>query len=283
MLILLSILLAICLIYATVLGLLALRQESLLFYPVKLPADFEFHKPDIVERHIDVPGARLSALHFRQTGAKGLIFFLHGNAGNLDVWLPDTDIYRKAGFDVFMPDYRGFGKSTGHIQSEAQLHADVLAAWNSVAPEYTGRPIVLYGRSLGTGLATRLATQVHADQLILVSPYASFVRLGREHFPWVPAFVTRYTIRTDLWLPDVRMPILMIEGGQDSLVPPAHADTLKTLRPDARLVMIEAAGHLDIATFPAYSAVLLETLAEVAHRAEGASMRPADPRSLNGG
>jgi len=264
LLILLLILLAIFLLYAGVLGLLALKQESLLFYPVKLPADFVFNKPDVIERHIEVPGAELSALHFRQANARGLIFFLHGNAGNLDLWLPDTALYRKAGFDVFMIDYRGFGKSTGHIQNEAQLHADVLAAWNSVAGEYAGRPVVLYGRSLGSGLAARLATEVRADQLILVSPYASFLRLGHDHFPWAPSFVTRYTIRTDQWLPKVRMPILMIEGGLDKLVAPDHAIFLQTLRPDAELVMIDAAGHNDIHTFPAYTQTMLEKLAQLA-------------------
>lgn len=280
--IVLFILLSICALYAVVLGLLAFKQESLLFYPAKLPADFEFQKPDVIERQIEVPGARLSALHFRAPGNKGLIFFLHGNAGNLDTWLPDTSLYRQAGFDVFMLDYRGFGKSTSHIQSEAQLHADVIAAWNSVAPEYAGRPIVLYGRSLGTGLATRLATQVHADQLILVSPYASFVRLGREHFPWVPSFVTRYKLRTDQWLSNVQIPTVMIAGGRDELVRPDHAIALKTLRPDARLVMIEAAGHLDISSFPEYSATLLDTLAEVASRSTAKTQSPPPISPISG-
>lgn len=259
-----SILALAILIYAALLGLLAIRQESMLFYPVRLPAEYEFAKPGVIERKIPVDGAELSALHFRQPGARGLIFFLHGNAGNLDIWLPDTEFYRKAGYDVFMIDYRGFGKSSGKILSEKQLHADVLAAWNSVAAEYQGRPIVIYGRSLGSGLAARLATKVRADSLILVSPYASLIRLGREHFPWVPSFVTRYRLHTDHWLPEVRTPILMIAGGLDRLVPPDHAQTLKTLAPASRLVLIDTAGHNDIHTFPAYTQTLNAALDQAA-------------------
>jgi uncharacterized protein len=259
-----GVLLGLVLLYALAICALLSFQESLLFYPTKLPADYSFNKPDVVERKIPVPGAVLSALHFRQPHAKGLIFFLHGNAGNLDVWLPSTEFYRHAGYDVFMVDYRGFGKSSGHIQSEEQLHADVLAAWNSVAGEYAGRPIVLYGRSLGSGLAVKLATEISPAQLILVSPYSSFVQLGRDHFPWIPSFATRYPMRTDQWIRQVKAPILMIHGGRDTLIPLHHALTLKAIRPDAELVVVDAAGHLDIHTFPTYTDALMNKLSQVA-------------------
>lgn len=249
----LLVLLAALLLYAALIVLMLLRQESLLFFPVKLPADFEFNKPGVAERQIGVPGATLSALHFRQPEARGLVFFLHGNAGNLDDWLPSTELYRRTGYDLFMLDYRGFGKSTGRIGSEAQLHADVLAAWRSVAPEYAGRPIVIYGRSLGTGLALKLATEVDAAQLILVSPYGSFVQLGKDHYPWIPGFATRYPMRSDKWLASVSEPVFMIHGAQDALVSVRHSQQLKTLRPDAELLILPEAGHNDIQDFPAYT------------------------------
>lgn len=261
----LLVLLAFFLLYATAIGAMLVRQEALLFYPVKLAADFQFSKPDVIERQIEVPGATLSALHFRQPEAKGLIFFLHGNAGNLDIWLPSTGFYRRAGFDLFMIDYRGFGKSTGQIESEAQLHADVRAAWNSVAPEYTGKPIVIYGRSLGTGLAVKLATEVDAAQLILVSPYSSFVQLGRDHFPWVPSFATRYPMRSDEWLAQVTEPILLIHGARDPLVNVKHSQQIKALRPDAELLILPEAGHNDVHEFPAYTEALGAKLAALAH------------------
>jgi pimeloyl-ACP methyl ester carboxylesterase len=183
----LSLLVTLLALYALALGAVALFQERLLFFPEPLPANHHYQLPGVIERQVKVAGATLSALHFRQQGAKGLIFFLHGNGGNLELWLPDTIVYEQVRFDVFMLDYRGYGKSTGKIRSERELHADVRAAYLSVADEYAGRPIVLYGRSLGSGLAARLASEFGTDLLVLVSPYTSLRELGRELFPWIGA------------------------------------------------------------------------------------------------
>ncbi|MEI2518161.1 alpha/beta hydrolase, partial [Acinetobacter baumannii] len=87
----------------------------------------------VQEHFVDVPGARLSVLQLRLPAPRGVVFFLHGNGDNLQTWLVNTDFYRWAGFDLVMMDYRGYGKSTGRIESEAQLHADVEAVWRSVA------------------------------------------------------------------------------------------------------------------------------------------------------
>jgi len=116
--------------------------------------------PDIHEVAIDVPGAWLSALHLKLPNPKGVVFFLHGNAGSLENWFVNPEFYRHANYDLFMVDYRGYGKSTGRIESEAQLRADVCAVWATVVPQYTGRKVVVYGRSLGSGLAAGLAAEM---------------------------------------------------------------------------------------------------------------------------
>ena len=255
--------LVLALLYALLIGTMLFNQERMLFYPSKLADDFQFNKPGVVERTVNVPGATLSALHFKQEKARGLIFFLHGNAGNLDIWLPSTEFYREAGYDLFMIDYRGFGKSTGRIESEAQLHADVRASWDAIAPEYADRPVVIYGRSLGTGLATKLASEVEAAQLVLVSPYSSFVQLGKDHFPWIPSFATRYPMRTDEWLARVTEPVMLIHGGQDALIKPSHAESLKREHPSAELLIIPQAGHDDIHSFPIYLESLQARLASL--------------------
>jgi uncharacterized protein len=118
-------------------------QERLIFHPSPLPASHEFSLPLVTEVKIPVEGATLSAAHFKHPDSKGMVFFLHGNGGTLATWLRSTDFYRRNRFDVFMIDYRGYGKSTGTIESEAQLHADVRAAWDSIAPQYAGKPRVI--------------------------------------------------------------------------------------------------------------------------------------------
>ena len=122
-------------VYLALLALLWFGQEKLIFLPTPLPADHRFgHGADVHEAWVDVPGARLHALHLRLPRPDGVVFHLHGNAGNLDGWFAQPEFYRRLNLDLFMLDYRGYGKSGGRITSEAQLHADVRAAWQQIAP-----------------------------------------------------------------------------------------------------------------------------------------------------
>ena len=252
-------------LYGGALAWLWIGQEKLLFVPDVLPADQPLAKaPDIHEVSVEVAGARLSALHLRLPDPKGVVFFLHGNAGSLANWFVNPDYYRRVNFDLFMLDYRGFGKSTGRIQSEAQLHADVRAAWSTIASRYADRKVVVYGRSLGTGLAVRLGAEMSAtrppDLTVLVSPYRSMVSLATEHFPWVPQAVVRYPLRTDALIGQVRGPILIVHGERDTLIPPDHSESLKLLAPQVNLLRVPGAGHNDLQDFDMYLGALARAL-----------------------
>ncbi len=136
-------------LYAALVALLWWGQEKLLFFPSPLPAGHRFDQAaDVHERFIDVDGARLSALHLQLPAPRAVVFYLHGNAGNLDSWFVNADFWRQANVDLFMIDYRGYGKSSGRITSQAQLESDVRAAWASVALRCAGKPLVRFGRSL---------------------------------------------------------------------------------------------------------------------------------------
>lgn len=256
-------------LYAAALGWLWWRQERLLFAGVPLPATQVLATaPDIHEVGIDVPGARLSALHLKLPQARGVVFYLHGNAGNLETWFVNPDFYRQLGYDLFMIDYRSYGKSSGRIESEAQLHADVRRAWDQVAPQYAGRRKVLLGRSLGTGLATRLAADLSAagtaapvpDLTVLISPYVSLERVAREHFPWVPPQVLRYPLRSDAWIGRIRGPVQLVHGERDTVIPPAHSEALRALAPSVRLHLIAGAAHNDLQNFDSYLDVVAKAL-----------------------
>lgn len=248
--------------YASVLAALWWHQEALLFQPTPLPADAALPTgPDVHEQRVAVPGAELSVLELRLPRPRGVVFFLHGNAGNLQSWFVNLDLYRQAGFDLVMPDYRGYGRSTGRIESQAQLQADMAAVWRSVAPRYAGKRVVFFGRSLGTGLAAQLATEVQPDLTVLVSPYASLQALAAEQYPWVPGGLLRYPMRTDLVLPQLKRPVLLVHGEQDSLIRPAHSERLQQLQSAAQLVRVPGAGHNDLQDFPRYRQVLAQALA----------------------
>jgi uncharacterized protein len=249
----LSLLMTVAALYGGVLALLWWGQEKLLFQPTPLPADHRFAvDADVHERFIDVPGARLSALHLQLARPRAVVFYLHGNAGNLDSWFVNAEFWRRMNVDLFMIDYRGYGKSSGRITSQAQLQADARAAWATLAPRYAGVPLVLFGRSLGTGLAADLAAELQPALTVLVSPYVSLQTLATEHYRWVPSAVLRYPMPTDEWLPRVKGPVLLIHGERDTLIPPSHSDRLAAKVPHARVLKVPDAGHNDLQQFGPY-------------------------------
>jgi uncharacterized protein len=249
----LSLLLTAALLYGGLLALLWWGQEKLLFQPAPLPADHRFAvDADVKETFIDVPSARLSALHLQLSRPRAVVFYLHGNAGNLDSWFVNADFWRQMNVDLFMIDYRGYGKSSGRISSQAQLEADVRAAWAAVAPRYAGVPLVLFGRSLGTGLAAGMAAELQPALTVLVSPYVSLQALAAEHYRWVPTALLRYPLPTDEWLPRVKGPVLLIHGERDTLIPPSHSDRLAARVPNAKVLKVPGAGHNDLQQFAPY-------------------------------
>jgi uncharacterized protein len=247
--------------YAGIVAALYLAQERIIYPGSKLPPDykFSFDQP-FKEVQIAVPGASLNALHIMQPAPRGLLFFIHGNGGDLSTWTTGADFYRQVNYDLFIFDYRGYGKSTGKIQSEAQLHADVRAAWDAIAPQYRDRniPIVVYGRSLGTGLAVQLAREVDPALLILVSSYTSLLAASKRAYAIAPDWILKYPLRTDAIIGEVKSPILMFHGKQDELIPYTDSEQLrKHVRTPSSLLFVDGAGHNDIHQFPVY----LEALA----------------------
>lgn len=255
-----------CLLWAAAVTYVWQRQEHLLFVPQVLARDIDLSQDDTQEEWVEVPGARLHALHMRQPllnqqrHTRGLVFYLHGNAGNVSTWFTNADFWRRSGYDLFMLDYRGYGKSSGQIENQAQLLDDVMRAWRQVAPEYAGLKHVFFGRSMGTGLASYLATQTQPDLLVLVSPYQSIQAMADARYPWVPNAVLRYPLHTDQWLPQVRAPILIFHGEQDALIPISHAQALLERVPKATLVRVPGAGHSDIQKTPLYTERLMARL-----------------------
>lgn len=249
-------------LYAALLALLWFGQERLIFLPTPLAADHRLaREPDVHERLVEVDGARLSVLELRLPDPKGVVFFLHGNAGNLASWFVNAEFYRQANYDLVMLDYRGYGKSSGRIESEAQLHADVRAVWREVAPRYAGKRVVLYGRSLGTALTAALAAELQPDLTMLVSPYTSMQAMARQHYPWVPGALLRYPLRTDEHLAHVRSPVLLLHGDRDELIPVAHSQALQQIAPHARLHVVPGGGHNDLQALESYLGAVRAALA----------------------
>jgi uncharacterized protein len=261
-----SVLLAVGTVYAAAVGWLYFWQERVLFEPDPLREDEPICTDcDTHELFIDVPGARLSVAHLKLKNPRGVFFFLHGNSGNLKKWFVELEAFRQANFDVVMFDYRGFGKSTGEIESEEQLRADVHAVWEHFAPLYEGKRVVISGQSLGTGLAAGLAAHESAagrvpDLTLLVSPYSSMQALAAELYPWVPMAVLRYPLRTLEHAAKLLGPVMLIHGEKDELIPIHHSEALCKTMKTAQLLRVDGAGHSDVHQFPSVRKALLAAL-----------------------
>ncbi|MEJ6022541.1 alpha/beta hydrolase [Ramlibacter sp. PS4R-6] len=262
----LGVLAAAAAVYSAAIGYLWVRQERLLFEPVPLdPNEKLVDDEDVHERWIDVPGARLSCAQLKLPNPRGVMFFLHGNSGNLRDCLVDLDAFRELNFDVVMFDYRGYGKSSGRIESEQQLRRDVRHVWDHYGPQYEGKRIVIAGQSLGTGLAAGLGAELCAegrepDLTLLVSPYSSMRALADELYPWVPKGVLRYPLHTVEHASRLKGPVMLIHGDQDDLIGIHHSHALKGVMPDAALHLLEGAGHGDVHKHPSYRTTLAGAL-----------------------
>jgi uncharacterized protein len=266
----LGLLAAVGAIYTATIGYLWFRQERLLFEPTRLPPDEPLTTDaDVHESWVDVPGARLSVAHLRLPDPRGVVFFLHGNSGNLKDCLVELDGFRQVNFDVVMFDYRGYGKSTGCIGSEEQLRADVCAVWAEFSKHYEGKRVVISGQSLGTALAAGLSAELceagrAPDLTFLVSPYSSMGALAEELYPWVypwvPRQVLRYPLATAMHAARLSGPLMLIHGDKDELIGIHHSHALRTAAPAAQLLCVEGAGHSDVHKFPSFRAALAGAL-----------------------
>ena len=245
-------------LYGAAIAWLWFRQERLLFEPDPLPAGQAlFDEPDVHEFTADVPGARLSVAQLRLPNPRGVVFYLHGNSGNLQKWFVGLDAFREMNFDVVMMDYRGYGKSTGRIESEVQLRADVRAVWNQIAKQYEGKRIVISGQSLGTALAAGLSAELCAagvppDLTLLISPYSSMRALADELYPWVPSKVLRYPLHTVDHACRVKGPVMLVHGDKDELIGLHHSEAIRKALPQCQLLTVEGAGHGDVHQFPSF-------------------------------
>lgn len=261
-----SALLALAAVYAAAIGWLWFWQERLLFEPDPLAPDQPIcSDADVHETFIAVAGARLSAAQLRLPEPRGVVFFLHGNSGNLKKWLVDLDAFRELNFDVVMFDYRGFGKSSGQIESEQQLRADVRAVWAEFADRYQGKRVVVSGQSLGTGLAAGLSAELCAagkapDLTLMVSAYSSMQALADELYPWVPRRILRYPLATLEHACRLTGKLMLIHGDKDELIGLHHSEALRKAAPQAQLLCVEGAGHSDLHQFPSFRKAVASAL-----------------------
>lgn len=242
------------------------RQEAMIFYPEVLPSDFKYTFPcRFDELILDADGAKINALHFRVDHPKGVILYFHGNAGSLRDWGDIAMDFTRRGYDVLIPDYRGYGKSSGKISNENMLCQDAVVAFKYLQGHYLENQVIIYGRSIGSGIAVYLAKSSRPYMLILESPFFSLRDLSRYHYPFMPVvfidLILKYPMRSDLWISEVTCPVYLFHGTRDDIVPYDSSERLlKLIKTRGKLIAIEGGGHNNLSDFPYYNEQLDQIL-----------------------
>jgi uncharacterized protein len=205
------------------------QQESILFHPTKLSADYQYDFDVDFEEKIIVgeDGTKLSGVLFKAENSKGLVFYLHGNAGAITTWVNAAQTYTRINYDCFVLDYRGYGKSEGEIISQDQFYSDVEIAYDSLCKHYQEENIIILGYSVGTGPAAMLASKSNAKHLILLAPYYSMVDMMNNAYPIIPSFLLEYKFKTYEFLEKVEAPVSIFHGDKDEIIYYGSAVKLK--------------------------------------------------------
>lgn len=228
-------------------------QERFIFLDHALPPDFSFDFPsDFEEVNLSsADGANLHALHFAQQRPKGVILYYHGNAGTLHRWGEVVQYHVRLGYDVIVMDYRGYGKSTGK-RSQNSMLADAERFYDYTLEHYSEDQITVYGRSLGTGLATYVSSKHTPKRLMLETPYHDLKSLAQRYYPIFPVGVAlRFNFKTNEYIQSVDCPIYIFHGTEDEVVPYKHGQRLYESIPagKAEFFTIPEGAHKNLIKF----------------------------------
>ena len=240
-------------------------QEKLLFKPEKLPSDFKFkYSNQKSEEHNLYIGddIRINGIHFSIPEPKGVVLYLKGNSKSIKGWGKFAVDFTRLGFDVVMVDYRGFGKSKGK-RSEKDIKDDMQKVYDILKSRVDEKYIVIYGRSMGSGFATKLASRNDPRMLVLESPYYSMTKMAKRYIPFMPAsLILRFPLKTYKWIQYVTCPIKIIHGTSDKLIPYKTSLSLSKINPEVtRIYSVIGGGHNNLHTFEEYHRMLEEIMA----------------------
>jgi len=246
-------------------------QERVILQAAKLSPEhqFRFEPPlKFTELFFEKDDVQINGLFFKseQQTAQGLVFYLHGNAGNMQRYGHYSSKFTEKGYDFFMMDYRSFGKSRGEVSEEA-IHEDAQWIYEEVLKKYnySEDEVVIYGRSLGSGIATKLASNNVPKTLILETPYYNIADVAKSWIPFLPyqSFL-RYTFRTDLWLPTVKCPVYIFHGTADKIVPYSSGQKLAPLlTSETHFITLKNGGHNNLHNYSKYHRSLKKILDDI--------------------
>ena len=246
----------IALVYIMIGVALYFLQDKFIFHPKKLPADYQYQF-DVPFRQIDLAVTdekNLSIVQFTVPDSvrKGIVLYFHGNRQNINRYAKYANSFTRNNYEVWMMDYPGYGKSTGK-RTEQVLYDDAALLFKMALSKVSVEQIIIYGKSLGTGIAAQLASKKDCKRLILETPYYSMDALAKHYFFMYPVIpMTKYSLPTFQHFAYVNAPITIFHGTMDRVIPYKQAKWLVEKKPGTELITLEKGRHNNLPDFPLF-------------------------------
>jgi Lysophospholipase len=231
-------------------------QDKLLFHPEKLNASYQYEF-DIPFKEINLKVNKektLSIIQFTvpDSVCKGVVLFFHGNRQNISRYAKYAPAFTKNNYEVWMIDYPGFGKSTGQ-RTEEILYDDALLLYRMARVNFSPDSIVIYGKSIGTGIAAELAAVRDCKRLMLETPYYNIESLAQHYFPVYPvAAMFNYSFPINEYFEKITAPVTIFHGIDDQIIPFEQSEKLTLIKNKTELVAIKKGKHNNLFEFPLY-------------------------------
>ena len=244
--------------YGGVLALMYVFQRSLMYFPDRArtpPAVAGLPRAEEVTLK-SADGENLIAWYVPPQASKPLVIYFHGNGGALNLRADRFRWLTADGFGLLGVSYRGYGGSTGK-PTESGLLLDAMAAYDFAAARFPSGRIVLWGESLGTGVAVALAAERPIGGLILDAPFTSAADIGASAYPFIPVrWFIKDSFRSDERIGRVKAPLLVLHGGMDGIIPVRFGERLFALANEPkRIVRFPSGGHVNLDDHGAPAAV----------------------------
>jgi len=240
--------------------------ENIIFRPTKLDQFyiFKFSKP-FEEFYVETEsGIQINVIKFSAENPKGSILYFHGNKDNLIRWGEIASQLTEYEYDIYVFDYRGYGKSSGS-PLQAGILKDSEVIFEKISQKFPDEHWIFYGRSLGTGIAAYLSSKYNPKGLILESPYYSMEELITHYYFPYPWYDQKITFSSHSYLKNSTFPVLILHGTADQVIPLKEGQKLySTLNnPKKGMVTIKHGTHDNLACFAEYQKAIQTFLKEL--------------------
>ena len=231
-------------------------QDTILFHPEKMEKNLSYSF-SIPHKEINISynnSSNINIIQFTtEAAAKGVVLYFHGNRKNIAWYAKYAPNFTKNGYEVWMIDYPGYGKSTGTL-TEKRLYDYAEQLYIMAASRFAKDSIILYGKSMGSGIAAYIASRKNCKELILETPYYSVTSLAAHYFPIYPVDrMIHYKIPSYEYLQRIIVPVTIFHGTDDGVIPYSNAEKLKPfLKLADKFVTISGGSHNDLNDFPLF-------------------------------